>query len=134
MLYRKRIIYGALIPSTIIFADEGPISKTFGDTPFTNAVTGGYGDGAITYVSGDPAIATVEAATGEVTIVAPLGSTIIMATKAATGTHEETTNIYIINVVTADQVAANAVDTLITTLPAAGAVVWADQVLTLIQT
>ncbi|SET70023.1 S-layer homology domain-containing protein [Natronincola peptidivorans] len=90
-------ISNQLIPSTIVFTDAGPIAKTVGDAPFTNAVTGGDGAGAITYVSGTPATATVDAATGQVTIVAA-GSTIITATKAATATHAAATNTYTVNV------------------------------------
>ena len=90
-------ISGQLLPSTIVFNDAGPIAKIVGDAAFTNKVTGGDGDGAITYTSETPRTATVNKTTGEVTIVA-VGSTVITATKAATKTHSEVTNNYSINI------------------------------------
>ena len=90
-------ISGQLLPSTIVFNDAGPIAKIIGDKPFINKVTGGDGEGVITYTSGTPATATVNKTTGEVTLVA-VGSTVITATKAATATHSETTNTYTINI------------------------------------
>ncbi|NLB51408.1 MAG: hypothetical protein GX808_00505, partial [Syntrophomonadaceae bacterium] len=90
-------ISGQLLPSTIVFNDAGPIAKIIGDKPFINKVTGGDGEGVITYTSGTPATATVNKTTGEVTILA-VGSTVITATKAATATHSETTNTYTINI------------------------------------
>ena len=54
------------------------ISKTFGDAPFTNALTK-TGDGTVTYSSSNTAVAIVNATTGEVTIVNN-GTTTITAT------------------------------------------------------
>ena len=56
------------------------ISKTFGDAPFTNALTK-TGDGAVTYSSSNTNVATVNATSGEVTIVGN-GSAVITATVA----------------------------------------------------
>jgi formylglycine-generating enzyme required for sulfatase activity len=62
--------------------DKGHITKTYGDTPFTNAVKGGYkGSGLITYSSSDMTVATVSSS-GLVTILR-VGSTIITAEKVA---------------------------------------------------
>ena len=54
------------------------VGKTFGDAPFTNALTN-TGDGAVTYSSSNTNVATVNATSGEVTIVGN-GSTTITAT------------------------------------------------------
>lgn len=56
------------------------ISKTFGDAPFTNALTK-TGDGTVTYSSSNTSVATVNATSGEVTIVGN-GSAVITATVA----------------------------------------------------
>ena len=69
------------VAQTIAFADAGPIAKTFGDAPFTNAASGGAGTGAITYSSGSTSVATIDAA-GQVTILTA-GSAVITANKAA---------------------------------------------------
>jgi len=72
-----------LTPDPIAFTDtEGHITKTYGDTAFTNAVASGYkGSGAITYSSSDINVATVNGA-GQVTML-KAGSAIITAEKAA---------------------------------------------------
>ena len=44
------------------------IGKTFGDAPFTNALTN-TGDGKVTYATSNTAVATVNSETGEVTIM-----------------------------------------------------------------
>jgi uncharacterized protein (TIGR02145 family) len=89
----------ALTPSTILFADGAP-SKVYGSGLFLNAVTGGVGNGAITYTSGTPATATVNATTGEVTLVAS-GTTVITATKAQTGTYAAGSSSYTLTVIAA---------------------------------
>ena len=59
----------ALPLQSVTFADAGPISKTFGEGPFTNkANNSSPGGEAITYASNNDAVATVEASTGTVTI------------------------------------------------------------------
>lgn len=54
------------------------VTKTFGDAPFTNALTV-IGDGGVTYTTGNQSVATVNARTGEVTIKGA-GSTYVRAT------------------------------------------------------
>ena len=56
------------------------VGKTFGDAPFTNALTK-TGDGTVTYSSSNTSVATVNATSGEVTIVGN-GSAVITATVA----------------------------------------------------
>ena len=64
---------------------------------FTVTVTGGSGDGAVTYESDDTAVATVGADSGEVSIVA-IGITTITATKAADTNYNEATATYTLTV------------------------------------
>ena len=72
----------ALPLQEVTFADAGPISKTFGDAPFTNAATNSSaGGGAITYAGNNDAVATVDASTGTVTIHG-VGTVTITATAA----------------------------------------------------
>jgi uncharacterized protein YjdB len=92
------------VAQTISFASAGPIAKTFGDAPFTNAASGGAGTGAITYSSGATAVATVDA-TGQVTIVAT-GSAVITASKAADAAHLAANASYTVNVAPAPQTIA----------------------------
>ena len=72
----------ALPLQSVTFTDVGPISKTFGDGPFTNKATNSSaGGGAITYAGNNDAVATVEASTGAVTIHG-VGTVTITATAA----------------------------------------------------
>ena len=64
-------------PASISYATAS-VGKTFGDAPFTNALTK-TGDGTVTYSSSNTNVATVNATSGEVTIVGD-GSTVITAT------------------------------------------------------
>ena len=68
---------GAPPPSPLTFAMPGPIDKTYGDAPFTNAASGGKG--SITYSSNATAVATVAASTGAVTITGAGDATITAA-------------------------------------------------------
>ena len=92
------------VAQTIVFADAGPIAKTFGDAPFTNAASGGAGTGAITYSSGSTGVATVDAA-GQVTILMA-GSAVITASKAADAGHLSATASYTVNIAPAAQTIA----------------------------
>jgi len=77
------IVEGA--PQSASFAQTA-VSKTYGDSAFTNALTVMSGQSnitsaaadRITYSSSDPAVATVDSKTGEVTVLKP-GSTTIKA-------------------------------------------------------
>ncbi|MDR0455898.1 MAG: Ig-like domain-containing protein, partial [Treponema sp.] len=87
---------------TIAFADTNNENKTYGDPPFTKAITNtGSGAGAISYSSSNTGIATVNSAAGEVTILRA-GTTTITATKASDSTYEETTAMYTLTVAKAD--------------------------------
>jgi len=66
-------------PQTLTFA-QASVTKTFGDAPFTNALTH-VGGGALSYTSTNPAVATVDQ-TGQVTIVG-VGSVGIAVVAAA---------------------------------------------------
>lgn len=65
-----------------------PVTKTYGDSPFVNALDHSAGDGPITYTSSDPAVATV-GTDGTVTIRGA-GEARITATAAATQNYVET--------------------------------------------
>lgn len=75
------------IAQTLTFA-ETAVTKTYGDSPFVNALTHSVGDGQITYTSSDPAVATV-GTDGTVTIRGA-GEARITATAAATQNYGET--------------------------------------------
>jgi len=75
------------IAQTLAFA-ETAVTKTYGDSPFVNALVHSAGDGQITYTSSDPAIATVDT-DGTVTIRGA-GEARITATAAATQNYVET--------------------------------------------
>ena len=75
------------IAQTLAFA-EADVTKTYGDSPFVNALTHSVGDGQITYTSSDPAVATV-GTDGTVTIRGA-GEARITATAAATQNYVET--------------------------------------------
>lgn len=64
----------------LAFSQE-EVSKTFGDTAFTNALNGNTE--GVTYISSEPSVATVDAASGQVTIVGA-GTATITATAEAT--------------------------------------------------
>ncbi|WP_461245908.1 glycosyl hydrolase family 8 [Treponema sp. R6D11] len=86
------------ILNTIAFADNGNVTKEYGDPPFTKAITNtGSGTGAITYSSSDTNVATVNNS-GEVTILY-IGTTEITATKAADATYEQAIAMYTLNVI-----------------------------------
>ncbi len=75
------------IAQTLAFA-EAAVTKTYGDSPFVNALDHSAGDGKITYTSSDPAVATV-GTDGTVTIRGA-GEARITATAAATQNYVET--------------------------------------------
>ena len=75
------------IAQTLTFA-ETAVTKTYGDSPFVNALDHSTGDGRITYTSSDPAVATV-GTEGTVTIRGA-GEARITATAAATQNYVET--------------------------------------------
>ncbi len=75
------------IAQTLTFA-ETAVTKTYGDSPFVNALDHSAGDGPITYTSSDPAVATV-GTDGAVTIRGA-GEARITATAAATQNYVET--------------------------------------------
>lgn len=75
------------IAQTLAFA-EAAVTKTYGDSPFVNALDHSAGDGQITYTSSDPAVATVDT-DGTVTIRGA-GEARITATAAATQNYVET--------------------------------------------
>ncbi len=75
------------IAQTLTFA-ETAVTKTYGDSPFVNALDHSTGDGQITYTSSDPAVATV-GTDGTVTIRGA-GEARITATAAATQNYVET--------------------------------------------
>ena len=75
------------IAQTLAFA-EGTVTKTYGDSPFVNALDHSAGDGQITYTSSDPAVARVDT-DGTVTIRGA-GEARITATAAATQNYVET--------------------------------------------
>ena len=75
------------IAQTLAFA-EAAVTKTYGDSPFVNALDHSAGDGQITYTSSDPAVATV-GTDGTVTIRGA-GEARITATAAATQNYVET--------------------------------------------
>lgn len=75
------------IAQTLTFA-ETAVTKTYGDSPFVNALDHSAGDGQITYTSSDPAVATV-GIDGTVTIRGA-GEARITATAAATQNYVET--------------------------------------------
>ena len=75
------------IAQTLAFA-EAAVTKTYGDSPFVNALDHSAGDGPIIYASSDPAVATV-GTDGTVTIRGA-GEARITATAAATQNYVET--------------------------------------------
>ena len=75
------------IAQTLAFA-EAAVTKTYGDSPFVNALTHSVGDGQITYTSSDPAVATV-GTDGTVTILKS-GTAKITAEAGATQNYVET--------------------------------------------
>ena len=75
------------IAQTLAFA-ETAVTKTYGDSPFVNALDHSAGDGPITYASSDPAVATV-GTDGTVTIRGA-GEARITATAGATQNYVET--------------------------------------------
>ncbi len=75
------------IAQTLTFA-ETAVTKTYGDSPFVNALDHSAGDGPIIYTSSDPAVATV-GTDGTVTIRGA-GEARITATAAATQNYGET--------------------------------------------
>ena len=75
------------IAQTLAFA-EAAVTKTYGDSPFVNALTHSVGDGQITYTSSDPAVATV-GTDGTVTIRGA-GEARITAEAGATQNYVET--------------------------------------------
>ena len=76
---------------TISF-DNTAITKTYGDSKFTNVATT-ISDGAITYSSNNTAVATINSTTGEVTI-AGAGNATITASVSATANYEAASTTY----------------------------------------
>ena len=76
------------IAQTLTFA-ETAVTKTYGDSPFVNALDHSTGDGQITYTSSDPAVATV-GTDGTVTILKS-GTAKITAKAGATQNYVKTT-------------------------------------------
>jgi len=69
-------------PQNISFATPAAVSKTYGDSAFTNLCTNSSTNGGeITYASGDTSVAEVNETTGEVTIKGA-GTAVITATAA----------------------------------------------------
>ena len=75
------------IAQTLTFA-ETAVTKTYGDSPFVNALDHSAGDGPITYTSSDPAVAT--AGTDGTVTIRGAGEARITATAAATQNYVET--------------------------------------------
>lgn len=75
------------IAQTLTFA-ESTVTKTYGDSPFVNALDHSAGDGQITYTSSDPAVARV-GTDGTVTILKS-GTVKITAKAGATQNYVET--------------------------------------------
>ena len=75
------------IAQTLAFA-EAAVTKTYGDSPFVNALDHSAGDGQITYTSSDPAVATV-GTDGTVTILKS-GTAKITAEAGATQNYVKT--------------------------------------------
>lgn len=75
-------------PQTLVFkgVTDGKVAKTYGDAPFTQAVTGAKTD--VTYTSSDETVAKVDAQTGKVTIVGA-GTATIKAKASETTDFEE---------------------------------------------
>lgn len=86
------------VARTVSFS-EASVTKTFGDTAFTNAATpsAGAGEGTLSYESSETGVATVDATTGEVTI-AGAGSTTITASITAGDTYAAASNTYTLTV------------------------------------
>ena len=87
--------------TSFVFPDA-TVNKIIGEdsSTFTVTVTGGSGDGAVTYKSDDTAVATVDNS-GKVTIVA-VGTAIITATKAADDDYNEAMAAYTLTIADAD--------------------------------
>jgi len=82
---------------TIAFANANNVTKTYGDSSFTKAITNsGSGSGSITYNSTDPSVATVNSS-GEV-IILKAGNTEITATKAEDADYAEATASYFLTI------------------------------------
>ncbi len=72
------------------------VSKTYGDTKFTNVATR-TGDGTIAYSSSNTSVASIDSASGEVTIIGA-GSAIITASVAATSNYNAGSATYTLTV------------------------------------
>ena len=83
-------------PDHIEFANPPNETKTYGDAPFTKALAGGAGTGAITYSSSDTSVATVDI-NGAVTFV-KVGTAAITATKAADANYEQASASYTLTI------------------------------------
>jgi filamentous hemagglutinin family protein len=73
------------------------VTKTFGDSAYTQAPTVTTGVGAVTYTSSDTNVATVDATTGAVTVVGA-GNATITATVASSTNYNGTVQTYALNV------------------------------------
>lgn len=85
------------IDPELSLANAGPITKNYGDAPFTNAATSSNSPGNISYSSNNTSVATVNASTGEVSIVAA-GTAIITATIASSLNYNSISVNYNLNV------------------------------------
>ena len=74
---------------------EGPLNKVYGDTAFTNALSGAQTE--VTYSSSNASAATVDPATGEITITGA-GETRITAEAAETDDYAPATASYTLNI------------------------------------
>ena len=101
----EKIIYD----QTVSFATTS-ISKTYGDSSFTNLATT-TGNGTITYASNNTNVAIVNANTGAVTIKG-VGTATITATAAATADYHEGSNSYTLIVAKANQTVSFPVSTI----------------------
>ncbi|HEU5135744.1 MAG TPA: Ig-like domain-containing protein [Steroidobacteraceae bacterium] len=86
---------------SVSFTAAGPLARTYGDAPFTNAAVVSGGSSALTFQSGNTSVATVDGA-GQVTMVGA-GSTVITASKAADANHFAAQASYTLNVARAAQ-------------------------------
>ena len=78
-----RIASNGKLPQQKLTFPANTVSKTYGDSSFTNAASNSTANGgAVTYTSSNPAVAKVDAASGQVTILGA-GSATITATAAA---------------------------------------------------
>lgn len=93
----------APVPADTISFASSSVSKTYGDSAFTNTLTN-TGDGSVTFSSSNTSVATVNSSTGQVTIV-KAGSATITATvtDGATSHYEVNTASYTLSIAKASR-------------------------------